>query len=165
MSKAGLQSVYKVLSVLSTKKRTEYTSVLSSLKQDAHLLIVGQLRSKTSPGVLFKIIPRFWIVLVDKIGFWIIIQLCVTRKDLWSQVEVEFRTVDKSELEWRMRITDKLISYVPSVDWNRAQATLALGLPRSPILHNFYFYFLRLHLLESGNTIKDINARVVESKQ
>ena len=69
MSKAGLQSVYKVLSVLSTKKRTEYTSVLSSLKQDAHLLIVGQLRSKTSPGVLFKIIPRFWTVLVDKIGF------------------------------------------------------------------------------------------------
>ena len=39
MSKAGLQSVYKVLSVLSTKKRTQYTSVLSSLKQDAHLLI------------------------------------------------------------------------------------------------------------------------------
>ena len=39
MSKAGLQSVYKGLSVLSTKKRTEYTSVLSSLKQDAHLLI------------------------------------------------------------------------------------------------------------------------------
>lgn len=34
MSKTGLQNVYKVLSVLNTKKRTVYTSVLSSLKQD-----------------------------------------------------------------------------------------------------------------------------------